>query len=459
MEKHLKAKQEYIDRYDRHTVERCRKAEKRWSEQKELPPLEGKKLSEEQATAIKKMGTELYLHFETGERYLKKEETIKEWMDADQKKDDLLESAQAPEGIRCLTCRKLVTPTYKQLWTELGKEDRVLFMYDCANNCVPRRSFFSDGQEWRSKANLCPRCSTALDHDSKDDGKKLVTTDTCPKCGYTKTDEIEWTYKKEEEVDEDFAKDRDRFCLTDEEGQKYQSEKWNLERMGKFMEEWKEQEKAWDEKLKANPKGFLLEGRGRHCAVCWNGDGESSSWYDKWGIKCLTCQLAIDRGEIPAWVAKHKDGWYSKYDLESRFNLKGPALKKWIKDGIIKARTVTQNGKGVHAEIFLISDNKGFLPPKKLTESRGVTEVKNGETWHRSEEWYKFVDPHEHLKGYKIMDYMRVVPPEEMVAREAEKRKKWEEKQQKRANRPHVFRKRGKRKKADPEKAAGVSDL
>ena len=52
---------------------------------------------------------------------------------------------------------------------------------------------------------------------------------------------------------------------------------------------------------------------------------------------------------------------------------------------------------------------------------------RDGKTWHRSEEWYKFVDPVEHLKGYGIMKYLRVVPPEEMAAREEEKKKKLEE--------------------------------
>lgn len=38
--------------------------------------------------------------------------------------------------------------------------------------------------------------------------------------------------------------------------------------------------------------------------------------------------------------------------------------------------------------------------------------------------WYCFADPHEVLKGYKIMDYLRVVPPEEMKKREEAKKAK-----------------------------------
>ncbi len=49
--------------------------------------------------------------------------------------------------------------------------------------------------------------------------------------------------------------------------------------------------------------------------------------------------------------------------------------------------------------------------------------------WHSSRPWYQCVkDPFEHLKGYKIMNYMRIVPPEEMAERKAEEDRKWEEK-------------------------------
>lgn len=63
-------------------------------------------------------------------------------------------------------------------------------------------------------------------------------------------------------------------------------------------------------------------------------------------------------------------------------------------------------------QIFLLCDNKGFLPPKKLTEPQMVREEKEGKTWHHLEPWYRFVDPFEHLKGYAIMDHMRATPAE-----------------------------------------------
>lgn len=179
--------------------------------------------------------------------------------------------------------------------------------------------------------------------------------------------------------------------------------------MKKFMEEWDEEQKRRTEKLKENPKGFHLEGRGYTCAICHNGTLEGDNWYDEYGIKCLVCQKAIDEGEIPAILAKDKDLWYTKYDIEHCFNVKGPALRSWVRKGIIKSRTISHYGKGSWYELFLIEDNEGFLPPKKLVESHSVHEKKDCKTWTRIEPWYKFVDPVEHLKGYKIMDYLRVV--------------------------------------------------
>ena len=348
-------------------------------------------------------------------------------MDKDQRSDEFYESAQAPEGIRCLTCRNLVKPTFKTLWTELDKEDRVLFMYDCPNQCLPRRAFFSNGEEWRIKPDLCPHCETKLEQEQTNSKEKLVTKYTCPKCSYTKTDEFVWSHQKEEMPDLNFAADRDRFCLTEEQGREYQEEKWRMERLGKFNEEWKQEQERRNKKLEENPKGFHLEGAGYRCFICGDSTPEGDNWYDEYGIKCLVCQKSIDEGEIPASLAKDKESWYSKFELDYYFNIKSPTLKKWIRDGIIKVRTVSHYGKGVHTELFLLEDNKDFLPPKKLVDSQSVTEVKDGKTWHSSLPWYRFVDPVEHLKGYKIMEHMRVVPPEEMKAREEAETKKREE--------------------------------
>lgn len=416
-ESYLKPYQYYADLYDRHTVERCRRTEKSFEKEAEVP--EGKEASKEELARINRIAKELFLRADTGERYLNREKTIKEWMERDRAKDELYESAQAPEDIRCLACRNRAKPTSKHLWSQGDRGDRVLFMYECPNRCLPHRAFFNDGEEWRTKPDPCLKCSTPLTKTSseeKEDGYVVIST--CPSCGHTEREEHEWFKLTEEEIDLNFAKDRDRFCLTDEEGKKYQDEKWQMERLGKLMEEIKEKDKIRDERLAANPGGFHLDGVGYQCFICGTHTGDGDNWYDQYGIKCLVCQKAIDNGEIPASLAKEKDIWYSNYDLESRFNLKGATLRRWIKEGIIKPRTVSRYGEGVHVELFLIEDNEGFLPPKKLVESQSIREKRDGQIYTRMAPWYQLVDPLEHLKDYRIIKHMRIVSEEEMKERE-----------------------------------------
>jgi hypothetical protein len=269
----------------------------------------------------------------------------------------------------------------------------------------------------------------------------------------------EWMHKKDEGVDENFTKDRDRFCLTAEEGQKYYEMKTNMEGLSKVFKEVDEREKAQAKKLKANPKGFHLEGS-YGCAICGQHTPEGDNWYDRYGIKCLVCQKAIDEGEIPAKLAKDKDSWYSKWDLEHNFNLKAPTIGKWIRHGILKSRTVSRYGNGVHVELFLLEDNKDFLPPKKILEGRSVSYIQDDKNWHTTQKWYEYRDPFKHLKGYKIMDYMQVIPPEEMKARKEEEERKREERRARReARRSHKMWKIKKRPHLKTDSSGELSNL
>lgn len=178
-------------------------------------------------------------------------------------------------------------------------------------------------------------------------------------------------------------------------------------------ESWQEEQRR-KRKLGENPKGFVLDGVGYTCFICGTNTQKDENWYDKWGIKCSVCQDAINRGEIPPSLAKYRDSWYSKYDLERAFNLKGKVLNSWVREGILKARVVTNRGKGVHCTLFLIKDNKDFLPPKKKVESHSIKEtLGDGREVYSMRPWFCFFDPKEHLKGYRIMDYMKVTTENE----------------------------------------------
>jgi len=416
---YLKTRQYYVDLYDKHTVEKCRRIE---SYKGENPP-KAKGITKKEAKAASDWAHELMLIFEKGERWANRDRTINDWMDRDRQRDEFLESANPPEDIRCLTCRNQLKVDSRQLWHgDEGKEDRILFMYECPNKCLPRRAFFNNGEEWRSKPHLCIKCSVPTKAEMIDDKIKMVTTYTCSSCKHVEVDEYVWS-KKDDEYDKNFATDRDRFCLTDEEGRKFQEMKWNMERMGALGKELEEKEKARAKKLEENPKGFHLEGS-YTCSICRDTIADGDNWYDKWGIKCLVCQWAIDHKEIPASLAKNEDSWYRKYDFEHYFNVKSQTLSKWVRNGVVKARTVSRYGKEVHTEVYLIKDNKDFLPPKKLLESKRGKLPEQGENESRLYPWYCFGDPMETIKDYKIVNYLRIVPPEEMERREKEKAEK-----------------------------------
>ncbi len=187
---------------------------------------------------------------------------------------------------------------------------------------------------------------------------------------------------------------------------------YNLTGLVKLMFDLSVKDQRRKNKLKEFPKGFHLEGIGYTCFICGDSVSNEETWYDKHGIKCLVCQKAIDKKIIPATAASNKDSWYSKYDIESCFNVDRHALNRFVKQGILKPRIVPGETGRAHVQIFLIKDNKDTLPPKKLTESRLVKETKDGKEWFHSEPWYRFVDPHKHLKGYKIMDYLKVTHEE-----------------------------------------------
>ena len=90
---YLKAKQYYIDLYDKHTVETCR----RFESNRTAPDVpRGKKVSKKEAEAISNWAHDLMLTFEKGEHWLNKSKTISEWMEHDRKRDEFLDSTNPP---------------------------------------------------------------------------------------------------------------------------------------------------------------------------------------------------------------------------------------------------------------------------------------------------------------------------------------------------------------------------
>jgi hypothetical protein len=77
---------------------------------------------------------------------------------------------------------------------------------------------------------------------AKRKGNKLTSTDTCPKCGHQESDTIDLS-EKAEKPDPKFEDDRKRFCMSDEDGQKYVEWRRNLEELTKLMKKGEERDK------------------------------------------------------------------------------------------------------------------------------------------------------------------------------------------------------------------------
>ncbi|MFA6094837.1 MAG: hypothetical protein WC757_03055 [Candidatus Paceibacterota bacterium] len=216
---YLKTDQEYVDRYDRITVERCR-----WSESSITPEIVKKydkeKRNEEGLARASAAFNNLYVWFMAGERYSKKDEVIARWKAEDEGHDRFYENARGPEDIKCLACGRDLFVINKNLETSLDKPDRVLFMFECTSGHLPRRAFYDNREEWKYIKPLCSKCKYPIDRVDEDTDKMWKSTSTCLACGNVEVCEFEKAATKKEIPDLNYQKDRERFC-SDKEGMKY----------------------------------------------------------------------------------------------------------------------------------------------------------------------------------------------------------------------------------------------
>lgn len=117
-------------------------------------------------------------------------------------------------------------------------------------------------------------------------------------------------------------------------------------------------------RLKDEPRGFHVDDGTYDCCVCRQGVTGDHSWYDKHGLKCMDCQKALEKHQIPASVCKNKDSWYAMWEFEYYFGVKSATIRKFVRQGKLKMRTVPREGGGTHLELLLIKDNIGVLPDK-----------------------------------------------------------------------------------------------
>ncbi len=216
--------------------------------------------------------------------------------------------------------------------------------------------------------------------------------------------------ERKEELRKILEKERGRE-ITDQE--LFDAEHW-LTNYAKLMYDLAQTDFRRKKKLEENPKGFHLEGKGYTCGICRDSISDEQTWYDGTGIKCLICKDALDKNIIPSTVASDHESWYSVHDFESSFFMKPNAVRRFVKEGLLKPRLIKDSSGRTHYQLFLTEDHEGILPPKELTKWPVVKFQKDGRNWYHSEPWFMHKDPKEVLGGYKILEYMSTLKENEI---------------------------------------------
>ena len=107
------------------------------------------------------------------------------------------------------------------------------------------------------------------------------------------------------------------------------------------------------EKLKNNPKGFAFASEGRMCRLCGNGV-KGDMWFDKWGMKCLDCQEALNKKIVPGYV--FNDDKNARHITESTLSwkagIRSQTIRKLVRQGKLSARILPQG-----TYVFLQKEN------------------------------------------------------------------------------------------------------
>lgn len=217
----------YSDLYDQLTVEECRRLVKSFEEGNVKIPSDYPQ--REQKIVAHNMAQKFLLWHTTGERAAKKAETIRAWMTLDARQEKLVVEVEPRSDIYCLRCRERMRFMDKHLDSS-EKGDRVLLFYECLKGCLPRRAFYNDGSEFRSKPHTCAKCHSSVSEKSTRNGELIIITSICEKCGYSETEEMDLSPRKQE-IDEHFAEDRVKYCLSDNELHQYQDGMRHMEGM------------------------------------------------------------------------------------------------------------------------------------------------------------------------------------------------------------------------------------
>lgn len=246
-EKHLKSDEYYNDLYDRFTIKSCRDLEEIDSKIRNEKLMPGHKQN---------ILLHMSLYYKTGDRYINKQQTIQEWKERDRLYDQQYQNAIEPQNVRCKFCKEPMELFDKWLRVGIEKEPTVVeFSYRC-KDCKCGKDIYDNGKIIDKIPWKCPKCSREMKMKHARKGSKIYSIDSCGFCGYKKEDVFDLNFKvepekvptKEERIQ--YEKDRDRFCLSEEEGEKYREYLESMKKLEAIFKEIEANNKTKGEKLK-----------------------------------------------------------------------------------------------------------------------------------------------------------------------------------------------------------------
>jgi len=243
---HLKDETYYNELYDKFTIEEC----KRWDGKKgleDLPTIQDKDPKELKIkiSFSKNVVIPVALYAIKGERYAKKSETIRQWMERDRALDEKVANATEPRGIRCLVCSSPMNCISRDLYSDTKNKDQVLFMFECSTKGHKRRAYWEGGEEWEPKPDLCSKCKAVMNSSNVREGNIITTNYICPECDHRETDTLDLS-PKEKKIDPNFEADRKKYCLSDKEGGEYITWMANAKHLSSLVKDREENKEVYE---------------------------------------------------------------------------------------------------------------------------------------------------------------------------------------------------------------------
>lgn len=249
MFRYLRDRQLYEDIYDRYTVEDGRRSQASFEKVyddfvKKHPPEDPKRPGFVLHMNIFYMA---YVGNDLLDRYDKRDEYIRDWMAKDEVKDAQIANARLSTEPVCQHCGitglRIIDKSlmHRGEKYEHGDPEEVLFMLKCTH-CEKKSAYWEDGAEWEHRHTYCPKCKFVMDEKSTTRGKVVTTTYTCPACGHSYKDKLDFKPEKEV-IDPDLEKDKDFYCLRNEKiRNEFRDMRYRMEEMVRLGKELKEKE-------------------------------------------------------------------------------------------------------------------------------------------------------------------------------------------------------------------------